>query len=139
MRRSSFTGTRRGMTPAQREAFAGLLARLEIAELTHGDCLGADAEAHALAREAAIPIRIRPCDIVAMRAFCEGGEVVAPAKKPLARNRDIVDDGELLIATPGMMREQQRSGVWATIRYALRLGRPVYVIWPDGRVEPRQV
>ena len=22
---------------------------------------------------------------------------------------------------------------------ALRLGRPVYVIWPDGRVEPRQV
>ena len=134
---TSFTGTRHGMTPAQRATFVRLLGELDIGELTHGDCVGADVDAHTMALEAGIRVRLRPCTIRDMRAFCEGGEVVAKPGKPLARNRKIVDDGEVLIATPGMMHEQKRSGVWATIRYALQVGREVHVIWPDGTLETR--
>ena len=42
------------------------------------------------------------------------------ADKRETRNRKIVADGELLLAAPGMMKEQRRSGVWATIRHAIR-------------------
>lgn len=59
-----------------------------------------------------------------------------PVKKPLDRNRDIVEAAEVLIACPDGP-ERQRSGTWATIRHALRVGKPVVIVWPDGRVERR--
>ncbi len=123
------------MTDAQRSAFGALLASLEVTVLTHGDCVGADAQAHELALAAGARARLRPCDLKDSRAFCAGGELIAAPARPLARNRKIVDDGALLIATPGMMKEQRRSGVWATIRYARKRGRRILIIWPDGRVD----
>lgn len=125
------------MTDRQREGFERLLGELGVAELIHGDCVGADAEAHGMAACAGVRVRIRPSNREAQRAYCVGGELIADPEEPLARNRRIVDDGELLIATPGMMKAQRRSGVWATIRYASRRGRPIHVIWPDGQVERR--
>lgn len=50
----------------------------------------------------------------------------------LARNRDIVDETEILIACPGHMHEELRSGTWSTIRYAVKIQRPHIIIWPDG-------
>lgn len=51
------------------------------------------------------------------------------------RNHAIVDACRLLIATPrATERAQPRSGTWATIRYAQRKERPVWLIWPDGTV-----
>lgn len=44
-----FTGTRQGMTPAQRLKATHWLAKLSATEFHHGDCMGADAEAHAIA------------------------------------------------------------------------------------------
>lgn len=47
--RIGFTGTREGMAPAQQGAVFAVLTRLraEGAEwLHHGDCVGADTEAH---------------------------------------------------------------------------------------------
>jgi predicted Rossmann fold nucleotide-binding protein DprA/Smf involved in DNA uptake len=52
----------------------------------------------------------------------------------LVRNRDIVDVCNLLLATPGGTVEQLRSGTWATIRYARRIGRPVWIVFPNGEV-----
>jgi predicted Rossmann fold nucleotide-binding protein DprA/Smf involved in DNA uptake len=31
--------------------------------------------------------------------------------------------------------ESPRSGTWYTIRYALRRGKRVIIVWPDGRTE----
>lgn len=126
------------MTDAQAVTFRRVLEELGADELTHGGCVGADAEAHAAALALGMRVRLRPCDLEDARAFCRGGELVAAPDKPLKRNREIVDDGECLLAIPGMMREQRRSGVWATIRYALKRGREVLVIWPDGSLERRQ-
>jgi hypothetical protein len=41
-----FTGTRKGMTPQQRVAFAELVITLRPTQAHHGDCVGADAEFH---------------------------------------------------------------------------------------------
>jgi hypothetical protein len=53
---------------------------------------------------------------------------------PTSRNHDIVDETELLIACPGELAEAVRSGTWATVRYARKLGRPIVIFWPDGSV-----
>jgi hypothetical protein len=55
-RHIGFTGTRHGMTPAQRHAVSQLIAELAAgAAFTahHGDCVGADAEFHDLCRSTA--------------------------------------------------------------------------------------
>ena len=52
----------------------------------------------------------------------------------LSRNKDIVRETDMLIATPAEAEEQRRSGTWSTIRFARKLGKPVFVIWPDGTV-----
>jgi len=56
------------------------------------------------------------------------------AKPYLARNQDIVDETEVLIAVPAQKKEIVRSGTWATIRRARKAGRLIYFIFPDGRV-----
>jgi hypothetical protein len=130
-----FTGTRQGMTEAQAARVARMMASLR-GWLHHGDCLGSDAKAHELARGAGMKIAIHPPDKSDLRAFCEGDEVHSP-KGYLVRDRDIVDASVGLIATPVGFTEEQRSGTWATIRYAGRVGKPCVIVWPDGTTENR--
>lgn len=59
-------------------------------------------------------------------------DVVHEPRPPLERNRDVVDASDVLLACPGGMAEEQRSGTWATIRYARKAGKPVVIVWPDG-------
>jgi predicted Rossmann fold nucleotide-binding protein DprA/Smf involved in DNA uptake len=56
----------------------------------------------------------------------------------LSRNRDIVRDTEMLVATPGEEAEHLRSGTWSTVRFARKLGRSVWVILPNGTVRREQ-
>jgi hypothetical protein len=131
----AFTGTQEGMTKAQRKVFRKLLAEIDPSVFIHGDCIGADAEAHAIAfEEQGREVRKRPCNIPQKRAFTKGGTVVAPPEPPLDRNHKMVDDGQALVATPKTMHEELRSGTWATVRYARKLDRPVWIIWPDGTI-----
>ncbi len=130
--RVGFTGTQQGMTPEQLRELPALIAG--ALEFHHGDCVGSDEQAHGLALAACLWIKAHPARFKGKRAFCDRCNVVAAAKDPLVRNRDIVDETDRLIATPRWMYEALRSGTWATVRYARKIGRPITIIWPNGNV-----
>jgi hypothetical protein len=46
-----FTGSREGMSTHQKEQFVLKLNELGVTEFHHGDCAGADAQAHDIIRE----------------------------------------------------------------------------------------
>ena len=129
MRSIGFTGTRKGMTAYQREALWRVLAGGERGVFHHGDCVGSDEEAHAIALEARWEVVVHPPVLDHARAFCGGrGVTVLPAKPYLERNRDIVDSCSLLVAAPETDEEKIRSGTWSTVRAARRIGREVFVL-----------
>jgi hypothetical protein len=71
----------------------------------------------------------------AHRAHLEGDcDDEWPVRPYLDRNREIVDNTDVLVACPAGP-EERRSGTWSTIRHALRWGVPVILCWPDGRAE----
>jgi hypothetical protein len=137
---AGFTGTREGLTSFQRGNLLGLLTELQPRVLHHGDCVGADVEAHLLCIALRVKVRIHPPDENGLRAFCSfmgSGllvEMIYDAKPYLARDRDLVDESDYLIACV-KGAEERRSGSWATVRYAREVGRPVFVLHPDGKVD----
>jgi hypothetical protein len=108
-----FTGTREGMSDCQIHQFERIVLALSynLLEFHHGDAAGADRQAR---------------DLIS-GSFSRYIEIVAhPAgPDPLARNREIVAESDILIAAPLTDKETIRSGTWATIRYARRAGIPV--------------
>ena len=128
-----FTGTQRGMTILQKAGLRALLGGLKATELHHGDCIGADAEADAIAHDLGLRVVIHPPENPAKRAFCKGD--AARIEKPyLVRNHDIVDETEVLIAGPlNGEGDDPRSGTWATIRYAQRRKKRVHMLPWEGR------
>jgi hypothetical protein len=132
-----FTGRQTLPTRAQIDTLLFVLA--EVTELHHGDCIGADAEAHCIMVGMAERIGARfpvlhPPDNPVKRAYSAPFSEVRPPKPYLIRNHDIVDETRGLIAVPSTDEEQLRSGTWATVRYARTLGRPIWIIVPNGRI-----
>ena len=131
-----FTGTRNGLSVHQRRALMSELTRHRPTVFVHGDCIGADADAHGLVIDHELPIKIviRPCDFPGMRAHCKGATITHRATDPLARNRHIVLGCDLLIACPPAdeWRGLKRGGTVYTIRYALKEIVPVVVLLPSG-------
>lgn len=131
-----FTGTRDGMTAHQKLTLLSKLSALKArhegkVNLHHGDCVGADAEAHEIAVSLALDVTVHPPINEKLRAFCSGlGVVILPPKNYLARDKDIVDATESMIATPKTIIEQDRSGTWITVRYARKASKSVIVIPP---------
>ncbi len=126
-----FTGTQAGMTAKQRVKLVSLLGILECTELHHGDCVGADAEANAVALSLDILTIGYPCCVEQKRANCDVFENKA-VRKPLDRNKDIVEATTLMIACPMQNKQVIRSGTWATIRHAKKVGKLVYIIYRNG-------
>lgn len=131
-----FTGSRHGLTVEQRERLREGITRLAAAgytALAHGDCVGADVNAHTIARELGLEIHIYPPDRDEWCAFCDGATVIHLARPYMERNRAIVDACRVLVACPDG-EERTRSGTWATVRMARRLGRTVIIVMPSGEV-----
>ncbi len=149
--RVGFTGTREGLTIRQgwklQDWFFyprdGGEPRVPI-ELHHGCCVGADGEfvTHMMrARVGGTDDRMyaafhaHPSDMPGMTD--EGALALSDAqycpKPPLDRNHDIVDACDVLFACP-KGPEEQRSGTWATVRFARRQGKSIVIFWPDGTV-----
>lgn len=131
-----FTGTRVGMTPAQQTGLQRLFQTLTMASFHHGDCVGADAEAHALVatHTPSVVLVLHPPLHKAQRAFC-ASSVAREPQEYLKRNQAIVNETDFLIAAPAEMQEQMRSGTWATIRYARKHHKTIYIIYPDGSIQ----
>lgn len=140
----AFTGTREGLTAAQRAALSSVEAPRKV---LHGGAVGADSEFHAFVLSQTIPygviIEVWPCDPTRAEfwkrqkdgVFYSGRDyVVHPIEAPLIRNRLMVERCSRLLACPATAHEVLRSGTWATVRAARKLGKPVTIVGPDGSV-----
>lgn len=124
-----FTGTQQGMSAMQAKLLRSELQLYKPTEFHHGDCVGADAEAHEIV-EAEFPnikIVVHPPINPAKRAF-KWGDEGRIAKDYLMRNRDIVNETDRLVAAPKGDTEELRSGTWATIRYAIKARKPYTIL-----------
>lgn len=129
-----FSGSQHGTRPHQFAAIDECIKILGPQEFHHGDCVGADDDAHRIARKWGARIVIHPPIVGTKRAFLHGDET-RESKPYIERNHDIVDETDVLIAAPNSMTERLRSGTWATIRYATKIGKQIYIVYPDGRIE----
>jgi hypothetical protein len=136
-----YSGPESGMTSSQIVTLRTFLEFNTPDWARHGDCIGGDAQFHSLCMHFGIPVVIHPPDNSDKRAYCaqtseSRGKVIItrPARPYLERDDDIAKFCTTLIATPREHREIRRSGVWATVRYARRANKPVYIIWPDGKL-----
>lgn len=127
--RIGFTGTQNGMTSLQKEILNYFLSKCK-GEFHHGDCIGADAEAHDIAEKYLEPV-IHPPIIQSKRAFKKAKRIATPLPY-LVRNKIIVSETDELIAAPKEFEEQMRSGTWSTIRHAKKLKKRVAIIYPNG-------
>lgn len=132
MRDLAFTGTRHGMTACQRRVFEWLFIEQQPSRFHHGDCIGADVEAHDVAMMYNVAVILHPPQDESKRAYCLNALEDREPLPYLDRNHQIVDESELLIATPQTFNEVLRSGTWSTIRYAEKTSTPFIIIYPNG-------
>lgn len=110
-------------------------SRIDIIRI--GCAQGADEEFYHIVRRLAptVLMEFYPCEFTrlrwAMRA-CRSEEIVHPVRPPLERNRTMVDASTYLVAGVKHYVEQQRSGTWATVRYARKRQVPYLLVYPDG-------
>ena len=128
-----FTGTKQGMTNQQRAEVAKLLEMFKPDRVHHGDCVGSDEEFHKITTRDGYYRHLHPPINNRYRAFCEGDYSEKPGEY-LERDQEMVDQVQLLIATPDGFKERVRSGTWATVRRARKKGIPIYIVHPNGWV-----
>lgn len=136
-----FTGTREGLAKEQRATLQLCLQMAKMGsgktwlELHHGSCVGADDEVNLICFTMDIVRSIHPPKDERYLANCRGEHRYEP-KDYRARNEDIVNASDLVIACPAQREEQGRgSGTWMTIRIAQSKFKPLLAIFPDGTFE----
>lgn len=131
-----FTGTRFGATEPQLARLRSELAKLGANVVAHhGDCIGADAQFHALARELGWRVVVHPpVGDDDDRARCDHDELRAPLTH-MKRNKAIVLESQRMIAVPRDMTEQPHGGTWKTVVMARKAKKPLVIVLPDGTTE----
>lgn len=137
--KAGVTGTQSGWTEAQRAKFTSMVSEMSIGEWHQGDCVGVDEQA----TETIIQLfgkdvlHTHPPSNPKKRAYVSGGKTY-PAKPYLRRNEDIAQAVKLLFVIPQGYTELTRgSGTWHTYRQAIKRGRRVILILPNGIVKER--
>jgi hypothetical protein len=145
-----FTGTRSGMTDAQKAAVIAILdeydekykdpdGTLPEFQGLHGDCIGADEDFDDICNGIGMETFCRPCTFKNMRANTGAFESAEP-KPPMQRNRDIVASADIMIACPPNFEPIKKgSGTWATIGFTRKAGKPLVIIYPDGSVARERI
>jgi nucleoside 2-deoxyribosyltransferase len=110
------------MSKGQKAQFKNVLLWIgaSLDEFHHGAAAGADEQA---ANAVSVAKQTWP------NLLAQAEIIPHPAgSDPLARNREIVDSIDILIAAPLKDDEELRSGTWATVRYARAAGKPVVML-----------
>lgn len=131
------TGTRSGMNEHQYKELMDEMKMVltessltnQSVEVHHGDCVGVDVEFAEIAKELGFKTICHPPEKNELRAFHKSDEIREP-KSYFARNRNIVDECDLLIVIPYQDSHQTSGGTWYTHDYAVKKQKPVYVIFP---------
>lgn len=129
------TGTRYGMTAEQKTRLIQAVEKFKPEFIHHGDCVGADSDAHDIAVKRGIDIHIHPPIEGKLRKFNNDYKSIEECKNYFARNRDIVNSSDVTLGFPKQNTRQHKGGTWYTIKYAEKQGKKLYIIYPDGRVE----
>ena len=134
-----FTGSRKLPSFEQYNAINTIQSKLRkmliiedssIIEFHHGDCIGADnliqKTFYSMKKyyDDRILLVIHPPTNSSKRAFCPG-DIIYEKFDYIKRNHNIVDNTNMLIASPDAY-ERQRSGTWATVRYERQKKRFCY-------------
>ncbi len=127
--RIGVTGTRSGMNETQFSAVVEYLSGFANAELHHGDCVGVDAEVAVIATSLGFRTVCHPPEKDDLRAFHPSDEIRGSLSY-FARNRNIVDETDLLLVVPYQDQHQTNGGTWYTHDYAVKKGKPVEVFFP---------
>jgi hypothetical protein len=137
--RLGITGTREGMTAAQRQFFRDFLKVTQVNAFHFGDCVGVDDQAADLVsrmKNAELPekplIVCHPPASDSLRAFNKNADSTLPAKTYEERNRDIVNACDLLVVVPKQEQIAASGGTWQTYDYGVEIGKPILIIWPNG-------
>ncbi len=120
------------MSSEQKAAFYNIL-KDQIGVLHHGMCIGGDADGHVIAKSLNYWVIGHPPQNPYLVAQLECDELRLEMPY-LIRNKNIVDETEMLIAVPAEPEEQQRGGTWSTYRYAKKIGKSTVLILPNGNV-----
>jgi hypothetical protein len=132
MMKIGVTGTREGANDQQlRQIGAYMMSLGTEHELHHGDCRGVDVEVAAIARYLGWRIVCHPPKSKEMQGFYGGDEVRGP-QGYLQRDRQIVDETELLLVVPLHDEWQPQGGTWYTHDYAVKKNKPVEIFYPNG-------
>ncbi len=127
------------MTKEQKEVLFELVGVNLPFEFHHGDCVGADEQAHYVVREARNnKVIVHPPSDDKLRAYCQGDEI-REEKEYLARNRDIVNETDELWAFPNGSdgaSKKRPGGTWYTIRYARNEAhKKVTIVYANGSID----
>jgi hypothetical protein len=140
-----FTGTREGGTVEQmlatRAFLRGIFLRNWADVFVHGGSGNSDHFAHMEVRAAqqlagAGEIWVFPAIEGRLISTAENVPfhgIIAEPIPALERNHIIAGLADGLLAVPAT-DEEGRSGTWATVRYALKLGCPVYIVKRNGAI-----
>ena len=123
------TGSREGISENAIKQLEKFINETNISEAHHGDCVGADMIFHNIVSQHGIKTIIHPPKNNKLRAFCKG-DIINPEKEYIARNHDIVDCTDILLAFPVTKNEVLKSGTWATIRYAKKQNKEIIIMYP---------
>jgi hypothetical protein len=150
----AFSGTRREMSDKQRIIAKKIIREILPSYVHHGCCVGADEQIHEFCfkglrteqfdEETREQIKVYPKiigyppDSKLHRMYIDKEQFAKlhPQAGYLARNRDIINNSQLLVATPHVAKpaDAEKSGTWYTIHYARVKGIPTIVIKPEGEV-----
>lgn len=129
-----FTGSRETTHPRMKEILEFFIVNYNVTTVHHGDCIGCDKFFHDTAVSLGLKVVIHPPSDNKHRAFCSGNETRQEIDY-IKRNKNIVNETDMLLGCPTTNKEVLRSGTWATLRYARKIGRPFF-IWGTTESDP---
>lgn len=140
------TGSRHGPTKEAASSLSKKLLELrwphrsQVAlpiTMHHGACVGVDSMVARLSRWMGFVVEAHPpsVDTLVCKHSLNASHKINDARPYLTRNRAIVKASSHLFALPNSMEEEQRSGTWATVRYARAHGIEITIIYPDGTID----